>query len=426
MAETASESKSPAPAAGKRDRHEPDGDWDPRGPKETRPKPRQFRGIPLARPSEEVQVTLGHKHTQKYWISNADQAPEGVSYQWRHTIKGSAAVGNEVLYGHTGEGVSNELLVQPKIPGTKTITTTALQTGPDGKVKLNVEDVVVTTPAPKLQRGYEPVLESISKDGNRRPVLDTLAFGEDLLVTVRFELLGDEADQLNSSIDSSSLVYQSFRKLGPGTFELRLKPTEAGVAIGTLRVAPYETPKSEAPTVKLELNVEKLKTVDSAGTRPRDVSDVKGWLSIPMVEIFTRRRDALDNVYDQESKKDAAPKTPLWKTLLETAVTIAINSVTAGLGATIAGSLIADSDTKPLATELVKVLFEQTMSTAAVSAAQQSLGRGDDEKHGQAAPRESMPQKCTRCMSPVLFASSTFVHGGAHARAHESSERRAA
>ncbi|MEJ7602555.1 MAG: transposase family protein [Kofleriaceae bacterium] len=32
----------------------------------------------------------------------------------------------------------------------------------------------------------------------------------------------------------------------------------------------------------------------------------------------------------------------------------------------------------------------------------------------------------TRCMSPVLFASSTFVHGGAHARAHESSERRAA
>ncbi|MEJ7602135.1 MAG: hypothetical protein WKG01_29835 [Kofleriaceae bacterium] len=36
------------------------------------------------------------------------------------------------------------------------------------------------------------------------------------------------------------------------------------------------------------------------------------------------------------------------------------------------------------------------------------------------------PIFCTRCMSPVLFASSTFVHGGAHARAHESSERRAA
>jgi hypothetical protein len=239
----------------------------------------------------------------------------------------------------------------------------------------------------------EPVLDTIGEKGDRRPVLHTMALGEDLLVTVRFELLGDDVDEVKPGLESSTLRYKSARKVGPGEFEIRLHPGQAGKATGILRIAPLETSSKEVPPIKLEVNVEELRDQDDAGSRPRDVGDVGRFLGAAIVEIFKRRSHGVENVYKQAQEKDRPPATPLWQTLLKHAVTIAINAVSAGLGAKLAGAHVADSDNKPFATELMKVLFEQTMSTAATTAVDKIIESGDGSPSAgksRSGPRRAM------------------------------------
>lgn len=363
-------------------------DWgDPR----ERVKSPDFRGVALTRPAGEVQIPLGHRHRQAYWIGHADLAPEGTSFTWRHSIRGSAAVSDEVLSGQTAEGASHELHVQPKVPGKKRIASTAIQRGPGGTRSIDVDDVVLTTPVPKMIG--EPVLDSIGDKG-RRPVLHTMDLGEDLLVTVRFELLDDDVDEVRPRLESQALGYKSARRVGPGEFEIRLHPAQAGRATGILRVPPMETSSKDVPPIKLEVNVMELKDRDDAGSRPRDVGEVRERLLRPVIAgIFRRRHHAVNNVYDQEKEKDPPPATPLWKTLLKTAVTLAINSVTAGLGAKIAGALISGSDGKPFTTELVKVLFEQGMATGSLAALEAKIEGSDGGPSAATSKQAGVPRR---------------------------------
>jgi hypothetical protein len=371
------------------------------------PRLGDFHGVALTRPRGEVQVLLGHMHQQAYWIANAERAPAGTTYRWRHTVRGHAAIGEEVISGETAEGASHELHVVPKVPGTKKIASTALQSEPGGKRSLEVDEVVLTTPVPKL---HGVVLDSIGPQGNRRPVLDTLELGEDLLVTVRFELLDDDAE-VRARLDSSTLSYKGARKVGPGELELRLHPVGPGPATGTLRVLPMETSSRDVRPIELEVTVEDLGNEDEAGDRPRDVSRMSEWLA-PLVDtLFVRRRDGVENVYKQAQEKDPPPTAPLWKEILKTAVTIALNAVSAGLGAKIAGILISGSDGKPFTTELVKVLFEQTMATTALAAAETIIERSGPGATAskQGGPRRSLGITFCDAQKAALAAESLVV-----------------
>jgi len=346
-------------------------------PTDRRESEAKFRAVAYTAPTHKT-LEIGEDYTQKYRISNEHHAPKGTRYTWGHRLEGYALY-EELLYGDGQQGSKNEVDLRPLMPGTKEIISEGYYQIKRGKLKrFKADAVTIEVPNPSVS---DVTLESISNVGNRRPVIDTLQSGEELIVMLMLDGADASVNKIRANLDAAkNLKFKSVQALGERRFEIRLTPGSVGKASGTILLMPLSTQAGDATPVSIAVNIKEVQSQDCRGSRPNDSADAVRWVGETVNVLYDRRIDAVDSLYSQSKESDPPAKSPLWKRLLIGAAEIALNAVTAGLAQKIVAGI---DDIIQSGEEVAKGLLEAGMSAAVEKAAKTVVG--DPKKIG---PRE--------------------------------------
>lgn len=330
-----------------------------------------------------IAAPLGHL-TQKRFTLPAK--PKHRHVTWHHRVDGPMASAREVLSDETAEGPSSTFVLQPRVVGTKTVTTTIEYVGHDGaSASEQLPDVRFQTPAPTVELVKA---DSISARG-KVPVIDRLQIGEELVLTVK--MIGAEnltASDLHAYIANGNLRVTSVVPLGHHIIEVHALPTAVGDSPADLYLTPYETTSLDVPPMKLALTIDQMNDkydyggdgFDSPG-RPRDTKDAGHHFANAMFRVFGQRKLAVNELLKKKDETDPPIERPLWQEIAIALAEAALNAVTAGLGVKFAhtAARVLGEIEKPALHEVTKVFAEESLNGALKIA-----GSVENDRHAEA------------------------------------------
>lgn len=328
-----------------------------------------------------IAAHLGHL-TQKRFTLPAK--PKHRHVTWHHRVDGPMASAREVLSDETAEGPSSTFVLQPRVVGTKTVTTTIEYVGHDGaSASEQLPDVRFQTPAPTVELVKA---DSISARG-KVPVIDRLQIGEELVLTVK--MIGAEnltASDLHAYIANGNLRVTSVVPLGHHIIEVHALPTAVGDSPADLYLTPYETTSLDVPSLKLALTIEAMTDEYDYGGgvtekgRPHNTADAVRHFGDAITRVFSQRTLAVDDLLAQKDEKDPPIERPLWQEIALALAEAALAAVTAGLGVKFAHAVgrVIGAIEEPAWHEVAKVFAEETLNGAKSLAANSVPGREAD------------------------------------------------
>jgi Domain of unknown function (DUF4157) len=285
---------------------------------------------------QQATVPLGGKLKEEYYVSNASHAPKkGLKYEWEQQLTGRQTATPELsgVDGHKGTKATANF--KARGIGDRQIATKLWTTNTSSyeTKKAEAPALNVNVPIPAVENIE---LSSESKKWGKRPVLDEMLSGEDLIVTVKYKDLAVEKGEADLKLgdDESFTQKEPGTVVKPDTVRTVLTPKKTGNLAAKLTLQALE---SSGHAANFNVNVDTPNSEDDSGQQPAKSDDhsmtdnaveqvVSAWDSIQ-----TMRETALHDVLEASKKEDPPPSDPMWETILKTAAEIALEQFTGGL-----------------------------------------------------------------------------------------------
>jgi len=298
-------------------------------------------------------VLLGGEQRFRYSV---DKLRAGSQVTWHHTSSGA---GGPRKVEHAGP--TSEVTEFASHAGDRELDTSA---DIDGKRETAASTTLTTPRSPTNIIGMWGEL----KERGRTPVAHTMQSNEELVLHVELPNVDASVEELNVGF-TGGLKSKHWRKLDEKKFEVVLTPRSEAIpgnkgvpndATGSLVVIPRGVSISSIVAAPISMHIEVAATSkDVFGSRPGTTAIAVNHAVRKWEALYESRMDGVDALMKEIAVVDSVPEDPLWKQLLKGAAMVALNAVSAGVGAGIVKRLMTDdTPMKAARQELVKVLFE--------------------------------------------------------------------
>lgn len=375
-------------------------DWEPGDPTKNKkkPTPDTFEPIVVASPDEEeATVLLGGTYKTKYSLGNYNKAPKGTSFEWEQSIAGRKTSTPEFDSVDKKKGTSVTSTFHARAIGERNITTRLWKTGTMGLTsKADAPNLKLNIPHPKVE---SVELNSYSKDWGKRPVLDKMLAGEDLLVAVKYADIDPKLDQVAFVAEGPFTVKKPAKRIGNGVFETVLTPSGPGKKSGHLMLEALEhySPLKARFEVDVTEKLDQGEKIDP-GFQPENVGDAVDQVKDAMFRAYESRQRAVSAVKGAAEVTDPPPKPAWWKTLVKAAAEAALGAFAGKIGSLVGefigkaliNKVVGNPEIQKAATDFVtdhakdgaKMLVEPVTG---------KLGLGDKDKDKEKDAKDKAP-----------------------------------